>query len=119
MKMICCKFPMTATIPAVFMAVGQLVLELRADTQPAPPETRKRTNLALGYFVSLLLYLLLILLFGFGVATAGFTFAFLYGWVRLHWSKALLYTVAVVGVAQLMSWLLNLYWPEGMLFSQW
>jgi TctA family transporter len=111
-------FPMAATVPAVFMAAGQLVLELRADTPAPPPETRKRTQLALGYFFSLLFYLLLILLLGFGIATAAFTFAFLYGCVRLRWSKALIYTVVVVGVAQLMSWLLNLYWPGGMLLGQ-
>lgn len=112
-------FPMAATIPAIVMAAVQLVLELRAEI-PAPlPETRKRSRRALGYLFSLVLYLLTILLIGFGVATALFTFTFVYGLVRLHGSKALLYTVVVVGVAQLMSWLLNLYWPEGILFSGW
>jgi hypothetical protein len=111
-------FPMAATIPAVFMAASQLVLELRADTPAPPPETRRKTMLALGYFFSLVFYLLLTLLLGFGIATAVFTFAFLGGWVRLHWLKALIYTVAVVGVTQFMSWLLNLYWPGGMLFGQ-
>jgi len=72
----------------------------------------------LGYFFSLVLYLLLILLFGFGAATAVFTFAFLFGWVRTGWIHASIYTVAVVGIAQSMSWLLNLYWPQGMLFGQ-
>jgi hypothetical protein len=110
---------MAATIPAVFMAAGQLVLELRADIAPLAPETRKRSKLALGYFFSLVLYLLLILLIGFGVATAAFSFGFLYGWVRWHWGKALTYTVAIVGIAHFMSSLLNLYWPEGMLFSLW
>jgi hypothetical protein len=73
----------------------------------------------LGYFFSLLLYLVIILLFGFGVATALFIFLFLYGWVRMRWSHALIYTVCVVGVAQLMSWLLGLYWPQGVLLGQW
>ncbi|HEX5606648.1 MAG TPA: tripartite tricarboxylate transporter TctB family protein, partial [Candidatus Binatia bacterium] len=112
-------FPMAATIPAVFMAAGQLVLEMRSDIPSPPPENRKRSKLALGYLFSLVLYLLLILLIGFGVATAAFTFAFLFGWIRWQWVKALTYTVAVVGIAQLMSWLLNLYWPEGMLLSLW
>jgi hypothetical protein len=112
-------FPMAATIPAIFMAAAQIVLEVRA-TQEAPGiETRKKTRLALGYFFSLVLYLLVILLFGFGIATALFTFGFLYGWVRMHWPYALIYTAAMVGVALLISWLLNLYWPEGMLFGQW
>jgi hypothetical protein len=71
----------------------------------------------LGYFFSLLFYLLMVLLFGFGIATAIFTFAFLCGWVRLRWTRALIYTVAVVGIAQLMSRLLNLYWPEGILLG--
>jgi len=112
-------FPMAATIPAILMAATQLVFELRADIPAPASETRKKTKLALGYLFSLVLYLFLILLFGFGVATAVFTFVFLYLWVRLRWTHALIYTVAVVGVAQLMSWLLNLYWPEGMLFSRW
>ncbi|MGH7797572.1 MAG: tripartite tricarboxylate transporter permease [Candidatus Binatia bacterium] len=110
-------FPMAATIPAVFMAAAQLIVELRADKPAPPPETRKKTKLALGYFVSLVFYLLMILLFGFGIATAVFTFAFLYGWVRIRWTHALIYTAAMVGVALLMSWLLNLYWPGGMLFE--
>jgi hypothetical protein len=110
-------FPMAATIPAIFMAAAQIVLEVRADTPAPPPETRKKTKLALGYFFSLVLYLLLILLFGFGAATAVFTFVFLYGWVRTRWSYALIYTVAIVGLAQLMGWLLNLYWPQGILLG--
>jgi TctA family transporter len=110
-------FPMAATIPAVLMATAQLVFELRADIPAPPPETRKKSILALGYFLSLLFYLLIILLFGFGIATAIFIFAFLWGWVRLRWTRALIYTVAVVGIAQLMSRLLNLYWPEGMIFG--
>jgi putative tricarboxylic transport membrane protein len=110
-------FPMAATIPAIFMAAAQIVLEVRADTPAPPPETRKKTKLALGYFFSLVLYLLLILLFGFGAATAVFTFAFLYGWVRTRWSYALIYTVAIVGLAQLMGWSLNLYWPQGILLG--
>ena len=69
-------FPMAATIPAIFMAAAQLVLELRATRAAPGIETRKKIKLALGYFFSLLLYLLLILLFGFGIATALFTFGF-------------------------------------------
>jgi putative tricarboxylic transport membrane protein len=110
-------FPMAATIPAIFMAAAQIVLEVRATREVPGIETRKKTKLALGYFFSLVLYLLLILLFGFGAATAVFTFAFLYGWVRTRWSYALIYTVAIVGLAQLMGWLLNLYWPEGVLLG--
>jgi len=111
-------FPMAATIPAVLMAATQLVFELRGAPPVPGPEIRKKTRLALGYFFSLVLYLLLILLFGFGAATAVFTFAFLFGWVRTGWIHASIYTVAVVGIAQSMSWLLNLYWPQGMLFGQ-
>jgi TctA family transporter len=109
-------FPMAATIPAIFMAAAQIFLEVRATREVPAIETRRKTKLALGYFVSLLLYLLLVLLFGFGAATAVFTFVFLYGWVRTGWTHALIYTAAIVGVTLLMSRLLNLYWPEGMLF---
>jgi TctA family transporter len=110
-------FPMAATIPAIFMAVAQLVLELRATREAPGPETRKKTKLALGYFFSLVLFFLLIWLFGFGTATAFFTFVFLYGWVKLRWLHALIYTASVVGVALLMSWLLGLYWPQGVLLG--
>ncbi|MPZ78812.1 MAG: hypothetical protein GEU77_20105 [Deltaproteobacteria bacterium] len=110
-------FPMAATIPAVFMAAAQLIFELRADMPAPPPETRKKTKLALGYFISLAFYLVMILLFGFGIATAVFTFAFLYGLVGIRWTHASVYTAAMVSVALLMSWLLNLYWPEGMLLG--
>ena len=112
-------FPMAATIPAIFMAAGQIVLEVRATPEVPAIETRRKAKLALGYFVSLVVYLLLVLLLGFGIATAVFTFAFLYGWVRISWTHALIYTAAIVGVTLLMSWLLNLYWPEGTLFEQW
>ena len=108
-------FPMAATIPAVLMAATQIVFELWADTPTPPPETRKKTKLALGYFISLVFYLVMILLFGFGIATAVFIFAFLYGLVGIRWTHASIYTAAMVGVVLLMSWLLNLYWPEGML----
>jgi TctA family transporter len=110
-------FPMAATIPAIFMAAAQIVVEVRATHEVPAIETRRKTKLALGYFVSLVLYLLLVLLLGFGAATAVFTFVFLYGWVRTGWTHALIYTAAIVSVTLLMSWLLNLYWPEGMLFG--
>jgi TctA family transporter len=110
-------FPVAATVPAILMAAAQLVLDLRA-AHPAPaPETRAKTTLALGYFLALVLFLLLILFVGFGIATAFFVFAFLYGWVRVRLLHALIYTGAVVGVAQLMSRLLGLYWPEGILLG--
>jgi hypothetical protein len=111
-------FPMAATIPAIFMAVAQLVLELRADRTAPAIETRKKIKLALGYFLSLLLFLFLILLVGFGVAITLFTFGFLYGWVKMRWSHALIYTGSVVGVTQLMGWLLSLHWPQGVLLGQ-
>jgi TctA family transporter len=110
-------FPMAATVPAVLMAVSQLVMELRDDI-PAPlPEARKRSNLALGYFFSLVAYLLLILLVGFGVATVLFTFVFLYGWVRAGVVTSLVYTIIVISLALLMSRLLGMYWPEGILLG--
>ena len=110
-------FPMAATIPAVFMAVAQLVLELRATRTAPGTETRPKTKLTLGYFLSLVLFLLLILILGFGIATALFTFVFLYGWVRTGWLYALIYTASVVGVALLMNQLLALYWPQGILLG--
>jgi putative tricarboxylic transport membrane protein len=110
-------FPMAATIPAVFMAVAQLVLELRATRTAPGTETRPKTKLTLGYFLSLVLFLLLILILGFGIATALFTFVFLYGWVRTGWLYALIYTGFVVGVALLMSQLLALYWPQGIMLG--
>ena len=112
-------FPMAATIPAIFMALTQLFIEMRADREVPGPETRRKTKLALGYFFSLVLFLLLILLFGFGVATALFTFGFLYGCAKMRWFHTLIYTGCIVGVVQLMGWLLGLYWPEGLLFGQW
>jgi putative tricarboxylic transport membrane protein len=112
-------FPMAATIPAVFMAVAQLVLDLRVTRAASEIETRPKTKLILGYFLSLVLFLLLILLLGFGMATALFTFVFLYGWVRTGWLYALIYTGSVVGVALLMSQLLALYWPQGIMLGQW
>jgi TctA family transporter len=111
-------FPMAATVPAIFMAAAQVVLEMRATREAPGIETRTKTKLALGYFLALVLYLLLILLFGFGSATALFTFGFLYGWVRMRWFSALIYTGTVVGLAVLMSRLLGLYWPQGMLLGQ-
>jgi putative tricarboxylic transport membrane protein len=110
-------FPIAATVPAIFMAAAQIVVEARATHEVPTIETRRKIKIALGYFVSFVLYLFLVLLLGFGIATAVFTFAFLYGWVRIGPTHALIYTAAVVGVALLMSWLLNLYWPEGILFG--
>jgi hypothetical protein len=111
-------FPMAATIPAVFMAATQIVLEMRATRVEPGGETGKKIKLALGYFFSLVLFLLLILLFGFGIATALFTFVFLYGWASMRWFPAFIYTGVVVGLTVLMSWLLGLYWPQGLLLGQ-
>jgi putative tricarboxylic transport membrane protein len=112
-------FPIAATVPAIFMAAAQLVVDLRADRTTPEIRTRKKIRLALGYFFALLLYLLLILLVGFGIATILFTFGFLYGWAKMRWSHALIYTGCVVGVAQFMGWALGLYWPHGVLLAQW
>jgi hypothetical protein len=111
-------FPMAATIPAIFMAVAQVVLDVRAAGGAPGIETRQKSKLALGYFFSLVLFLLLILLFGFGIATALFTFGFLNGWVKMRWFPALLYTGVVVGLTVLLSWLLGLYWPQGIVLEQ-
>jgi putative tricarboxylic transport membrane protein len=110
-------FPVAATVPAIFMAVVQLVLELRAERTTRGIEAKKKIKSALGYFLSLLLYLLLILLVGFGIATALFTFGFLYGWVKMPWPQALVYTGCLVGAALLMGSLLGMYWPQGLLFE--
>jgi putative tricarboxylic transport membrane protein len=112
-------FPVAATVPAIFMAAAQLFLELRAEPAAPGMEARKKIRLALGYLFLLLIYLLMILLVGFGFATALFTFGFLYGWVRMPWPHALLYTGCVVGAAYLLSSLLGLYWPQGLLFELW
>lgn len=110
-------FPMAATIPAVLMASAQLVLDARATVERPTGETRKKIKLALGYFVSLVVFLLLILLLGFGIATALFTFGFLFAWVRMRFLSALLYAGVVVGLAVLMSRLLGMYWPESILLG--
>jgi putative tricarboxylic transport membrane protein len=112
-------FPVAATVPAIFMAVVQLFLELRAERPTPTIEAKKKIKSALGYFVLLLLYLLLILLVGFGVATALFTFGFLYGWGKMRWPHAVLYTGCLVGAALLMDSLLGMYWPQGLLFESW
>jgi putative tricarboxylic transport membrane protein len=110
-------FPMAATIPAIFMAAAQLVVEARAPQESPAIEIRKKTKLAMGYFFALVIYLLLILLVGFGIATALFTFGFLFGLVGMRWLSSLAYTGAVVGFALLMSRVLDMYWPQGVLFG--
>jgi putative tricarboxylic transport membrane protein len=110
-------FPMAATIPAIFMAAAQLVFELRRPGEAPRLETRRKTRLALGYFFSLLFYFVLIWLFGFGIATAFFTFGFLYGWIRMRFFHALIYTGSLVSMMIFMGWLLGLYWPEGILLG--
>ncbi len=110
-------FPVAATVPAIFMAAGQLFFDLRAPGMMAGLETRAKIKLALGYFLALLLFFLLIWLLGFGIATALFTFLFLYGWVKMHWFQALVYTGSLVGAAVFMGWMLGLYWPQGLLLG--
>jgi hypothetical protein len=110
-------FPMAATIPAIFMAAAQIVVELRAAPEAPGAETKKKTRIALSYFFSLVAYLLLIVFFGFGIATALFTITFLTACVRMAWLSAVFYTAIVVGLTLLMSRLLGLYWPEGLLFG--
>lgn len=110
-------FPMAATIPVIFMAAAQLIMELRASYTEPGPKIRKKIRLALGYFLSLVVYFLMIWLFGFGIATTLFTFLFLYTWVGMRWPHALTYTAVIVGIALGMSSLLGLYWPEGVLLG--
>jgi putative tricarboxylic transport membrane protein len=110
-------FPVAATVPAIFMAAAQLFFELRAPGIKTGFETRAKTRLALGYFFSFLFYFVLIWLFGFGIATALFTFGFLYGWLKMRFFHALLYTGSLVSVMISMGWLLELHWPEGLLLG--
>jgi hypothetical protein len=100
------------------MAAIQIVVELRTAPVRAGPEARGTIKLALGYFAGILSYFILIWLFGFGPATALFTFGFLIGRVRMGWFPAVIYTGSIVGVALFLSWVLNLYWPQGVLFGQ-
>jgi TctA family transporter len=110
-------FPVAATVPALFMAAAQIVLDLRSAHEAPGFETRKRIRLALAYFALLALYLLLILFLGFGVASAFFTFAFLYFGAEMRWFAAAMYTGLVVALALLLTRLLGLYWPPGMLLG--
>jgi putative tricarboxylic transport membrane protein len=110
-------FPVAASVPVIVMSAAQLVLDLRAPGAPPASAARAHTRLAAGYFVALLVYFALIWLFGFGIATALFTFLLLYGGLGMRWSSALLYTVALGAVAQSMGWLLDLYWPAGVLLG--
>ncbi|HKY09909.1 MAG TPA: tripartite tricarboxylate transporter permease [Candidatus Binatia bacterium] len=110
-------FPMAATIPAIFMAAAQLVVELRAPRESLAIDTGKKLSMALGYFSALVLYFALIWLSGFGIATALYTFGFLFGWVRMRWLPSLAYTGIVVGFALLMSRALELYWPQGVILG--
>ena len=110
-------FPIAATIPAIFMAAIQVVFDLRAPPMTPEAETQTKIRKALGYFLSLLAYLLVILFFGFSTATSLFTFAFLYGWVKMGWLYCLVYTAIVVGAAHIMSLLLGLHWPQGILLG--
>ena len=110
-------FPMAATIPAIFMAAAQLVVELRAPRESPAIDTGKKLSMALGYFSALILYFALIWLSGFGIATALYTFGFLFGWVRMRWLPSLAYTGIVVGFALLMSRALELYWPQGIILG--
>jgi putative tricarboxylic transport membrane protein len=110
-------FPVAATVPAIFMAAAQLFLELRAPGMKTERETRRKINLALGYFAGFIFYFLLIWLLGFGVATTLFTFAFLYGWTKVSLAYALLYTLCLVGAVEIMGWGLGLHWPAGVLLG--
>jgi hypothetical protein len=108
-------FPIAATVPAIFMAVVQVVLDLRAPRVTPGGEARAKIRLALGYFLALVAYFLLIFLFGFGIATACFVFLFLFGWVKMRWAYALIYTATLLGAAEFMGWMLDLRWPEALL----
>jgi hypothetical protein len=101
------------------MAAAQIVLDWRAPEEPLDAPARKKTKSALGYFIFLILFLLMIVLIGFGAASALFTFAFLLFSVRMRWFSALGYSAIVVGLALLLSRLLGLYWPEGLLLGPW
>ena len=110
-------FPVAASVPAIIMTAAQLVLDLRAQGAPPAAAARTHTRLAVRYFVGLLVYFALIWLFGFLIATGLCTFLLLYGWLGMRWSSALLYTLLLVAVAQAMGWLLDLYWPDGILLG--
>jgi TctA family transporter len=110
-------FPVAASVPAVVMAAAQLVLDLRAPGVAPAAAAPAHTRLAARYFAALLVCFGLIWLFGFVIATGLFTFLLLYGMLGMRWSSALVYTVLLVAVAQGMGWLLDLYWPDGVLLG--
>jgi hypothetical protein len=108
-------FPVAATAPAILMAAALLIFELRAWGPSPANETRKKTRLAIGYFVAFSFYFFLIWLLGFGIATTLFTFVFLYGWAGMRVLHALIYTGCLVSWTVFMGWLLELHWPDGVL----
>lgn len=110
-------FPYAATVPAIAMTALQLVIEARAPSAPLEAEMRARAQRAMFYFSSLILYFLLIYLFGFGAATVLYALLFLLGVARVGLLSTLAYTALLLGFAQLMSWALGLYWPEGVLLA--
>jgi hypothetical protein len=110
-------FPVAASVPAIVMSAAQLVLDLRAPGVAPASAAQAHGRLAARYFAVLLVYFALIWLLGFVIATGLFTFLLLYGMLGMRWSSALLYTVSLVAVAQGMGWLLDLYWPDGVLLG--
>jgi hypothetical protein len=114
--------PFVAAAPAVLMAAGQLVLQLRGGGESkevldlATSEeaaSRKGTVRALLFFGVVLAYYGLIWMVGFRPATLLFLVTFLRVFAASSWLRTGVYTAVIFAVLQAMVYFLSVEMPEG------
>jgi len=121
-------FPMVVAIPVFFMALGDLVLNLREgtkkhdkavidfkfsqDTDKGP--ARRRTLLTFCWIIA---FFFMVLLLGFPASVPLFVFSYLKFQAKESWPMTLIITAAFWGSFWgLFTWLLNTRFPSGLLF---
>ena len=122
-------FPMVVAIPVFFMALGDLVINLREgkqvkdksvidfkfsqDTDKGP--ARRRTLLTFAWIIA---FFFLVLLLGFPASVPLFVFSYLKFQAKENWPMTLIITAAFWGSFWgLFTWLLNTRFPPGLLLQ--
>jgi putative tricarboxylic transport membrane protein len=115
--------PFVAAVPAVLMAAGQLVLQLRSGggskevldlATSEQAGSRKGTMRALLFFGVVLAYYGLIWMVGFRPATLLFLVTFLRVFAASSWFRTGVYTAVIFAVLQAMVYFLSVEIPEGL-----
>ena len=108
-------YPVAVSMLGTLLSLNLVILQVRRFRAPAEDQELLPLRKAFYYLAWFVGYILLIALAGLMVATAVYLGVFLYVQARMRWWGVLISIVSALLVLNLISRVMNLYWPRSLL----